>query len=267
MTGLGIKMSVVVGLAGAALALAALPGSSSAQEPGPWGLFELIPVVDGKSVIPDTPSPWPDTSGGRTFTATGGSAYGEIAKAGFRHDVVPEPFVRSMQVNGLHAGESGEQWYFRAFLATPEGEPERFSVEIDAFTPPAPVPFDTRPHLGLYKFRTTNEVRGYPTLATMPNPELAAPNSERVVAWSQSGVAYEIRTTGTFTDEEVLELARAISEAQEPVDQASPTPGTPNAGNSPSSTGQPAGAPIMAILGAVGLAGLGMAARARRARP
>jgi len=51
-----------------------------------------------------------------------------------------------------------------------------------------------------------HEVRGNPTLTQLPDKQTADPRSERIVAWSQGRAVYIVRTTGRYTDDEILAL-------------------------------------------------------------
>ena len=78
-----------------------------------------------------------------------------------------------------------------------------------------PVPVEEFPDNAVRDFRKWDGVRGNPTITVFPDPGTSDPRNDRMVAWSQSGAVYFVRTTGRYLDEDILALARYISETEE----------------------------------------------------
>lgn len=179
-------------------------------EPTPWGLYVINPVINGEGVLNPQVSPWPDLAG-NLVTFEGNDALVMLEREGLPVVLVSEAHLGSMNVTAAMSGQHGENWSFRAYYSTPEGSQGYRSLEVDAFTPKEAMVFDEFPGNAIRDFRKSFEVGGYPTLIVVPDEDTASPLGERVVAWSQDGVAYQLRTTGLFTGDEVINLAREIS--------------------------------------------------------
>ncbi|MBI2767430.1 MAG: hypothetical protein HYX53_16165 [Chloroflexi bacterium] len=193
---------------------AAAPTNS---EPTPWGLFVINPVINGAGVLNPQRSPIPEFSGpsAKRLEARGEQAFAQASAAGLPVVNIPPALVKGMPLNGLISEQDGAQFNFGAYYASGDGTANYFSLVVQAYTPRDPVTFDEFPDNAIRDFSQSAAIRGYPTLMVLPDKVTADPRGERIVAWSQGTAVYWVKTTGRFTDDEVLELARKISESEE----------------------------------------------------
>lgn len=183
------------------------------DKPTPWGLFVINPVINGEALLNPQDSPAPDMSGpnARAFEGAGEMAVSEAAAKGVPSVEVPVEFRRGMPLIGMHSAIDGSKWIKYLYFGSGDGTEDYQSLEVQAITPTHLVPFTEFPDNAIRDFSANYSVRGNPTLTQFPDKGTADPRSERIVAWSQAGGAYVVRTTGRYTDDEVLELARRIS--------------------------------------------------------
>lgn len=187
------------------------------DKPTPWGLFVINPVVKGSAVINSQTSPAPEMSGpnARHFEGTGEDAIGRAQSENLPTIDVPAEYRKGMPLLGLRSAVDGPNWIIYLYFGSGDGTEDYKSLEIQAITPRQPVPFEEFPDNAIRDFSANHDVLGNPTLTQFPDTGTADARSERVVAWSQGRGAYVIRTTGLYTDDEVLALARSISVSEE----------------------------------------------------
>lgn len=188
-------------------------GRTVVDSPTSWGHFLVVPVVPGVPVA-DPPLALPEFSA----SATSGSftdelAEAQAAEAGLRLVEVPEAYRHGAVVQGADARQEPDGSVFTSsvFYATPDG---RTTVRVSAYTPKASVTVLAYPDADVYRMDLNNDVNGEPTIMMMPHPGTSDPTDERRVMWSQGEAVYFVTTTGAFTDEEVIDMARHVSEAE-----------------------------------------------------
>jgi len=183
------------------------------DKPTPWGLFVINPVINGEALLNPQESPAPDLSGpsARAVEGAGETTLAEAAAKGVPTIDVPIEFRKEMPLIGMHSTIDGAKWIKYLYFGSGDGTEDYQSLEIQAITPTHPIPFTEFPDNAIRDFSANYDVRGNPTLTEFPDKGTADPRSERIVAWSQGEGAYIVRTTGQYTDAEVLELARHIS--------------------------------------------------------
>jgi len=188
-------------------------GRTVVDSPTPWGHFLVVPVVPGAPVA-DPPMALPEFSA----SALSGTFEGELApvqaaEAGLRLVEVPETYRHGAVVRGAEARQEPDGSVFTSsvFYATPDG---RTTVRLSAYTPKASVTVLAYPDAGVYRMELNSDVNGEPTIVALPHPATSDPAGERRVMWSQGAAVYFLTTTGAFTDEEVIDMARHLSEAE-----------------------------------------------------
>lgn len=183
----------------------------------PWGLFVINPVIRGEALLNTQRSPIPQFDSLSAVRVESRSETGITLaeEKGLRVIRVAEAARKGLPLNGLIAESDGDQFNFGAYYGAGDGTPTYASLTIQAYTPRDPVPFEEFPDNAIWDFSKSTAVRGYPTLMVVPDKGTADPRDERVVAWSQENAVYWVKTTGLFTDDEVLDIAIGISASEE----------------------------------------------------
>lgn len=185
--------------------------------PTEWGLLLINPVIEGEALINVEELPLPSLRGldAADGKAEGESAFDQLAEQGLHVIRIPELHRKGMEVRFVRSITQGRRFYTYAYLESGVGTEDYLSLEVEAYTPTAPVPVEEFPDNAIRDFRKWDGVRGHPTITVFPDPGTSDPRNERLVAWSQDGAVYFLRTTGRYLDEDLLALARYISEAEE----------------------------------------------------
>lgn len=188
-------------------------GRTVVDEPTSWGRFLVVPVLPGVS-IPDPVPTLPEFGAfARNESFTGESAPSAARASGLRFVDIREEYRRDMTALGAEVQEESESGAFRSSVVY--ASPDQFtSIRVSAYTPTASVVVLNYPDAGVYRLELTSDVNGEPTIVVMPHEATSDPNGERRVMWSQGGAVYFVITTGAFTDQEVLDIARRISEEE-----------------------------------------------------
>ncbi len=187
------------------------------DQPTEWGLLLINPVVGGEAVINVQELPLPRLNGPdvRRGEAEGESALETLAAQGLPLIDVPEAYRKGMEVGLVASISDGERFWTVANFFGAVGTPDVISLQVEAYTPTGPVPFEEFPDNAIRDFAKSNAVRGHPTITVFPDQGTSNPRNERIVAWSQGGRVYFLRTTGLYLDAEILALANHISQAEE----------------------------------------------------
>lgn len=185
--------------------------------PTEWGLLLINPVINGEAIINVQEFPVPPFIGPEVVfdEANGEEASERLAGQGLRVIDVPEPYRKGMSVGAVRAITDRDQFYTIAYFESGAGTENYLSLEVEAYTPTAPVPVEEFPDNAIRDFRKSNAVRGNPTITVFPDTGTSSPMNERLVAWSQDGAVYFLRTTGFYPDEDLLAAAAHISETEE----------------------------------------------------
>lgn len=183
--------------------------------PTEWGLLLINPVVNGEAIINVEEFPLPPLDGPAVVRGeTGGEgAFEQLAGEGLRVVGVPESYRKGMTVGLVRSvtAADGEQFHTIAYFQSGTGTENFLSLEVEAYTPTAPVPVEEYPDNAIRDFSKSDAVRGNPTITVFPDADTSSPMNERLVAWSQDGTVYFLRTTGLYPDEDLLALAAHIS--------------------------------------------------------
>jgi hypothetical protein len=187
------------------------------DQPTPWGNFVINPVINGAGILNPQHSAIPLLNGpaAKTVEIAGPQAPTLVGASIRRFIDVPPTFQKGMPALGAVGSEEGERFWTRVDYGSGDGTSNYQSVSVEAFTPTEPVVFDEFPDNAIRHFAASLVVRGNPTLTVLPDKITADPRMERVVAWSQGSAVYFVRTTGLFTDDEVLELAQQVAAGAE----------------------------------------------------
>lgn len=183
------------------------------DRPTPWGLFVINPVINGEGILNPQTSPLPYFDGA---DVTRVEAYGKDALEEVRAEGGIALEETSIDIPLLAAVffREGDKYWSRTFYGEGDGTPDYRSLVLETFTPTEPVVFDEFPDNAIRDFRKSERVAGHPTLTVFPDPNTADPRMERVVAWSQGDAVFFVRTTGIFTDDEVISIAQSLAKAQ-----------------------------------------------------
>lgn len=187
------------------------------DRPTPWGLFTINPVVRGAAMVNAQDSPLPQIvarPGAAIAEAAGAGAFATVVSKGGEVLDIPTGFRKGMQPAHVSSRRDGNQSIRSASFFSGDGTAEYLSLFVIAYTPTRAVLFEEFPDNAIRDFRNTFEVEGHPTLVEVPDTGTADPRDERTVAWSQNGSVYLIRTTGLYSDGDVLQLASQISRSE-----------------------------------------------------
>lgn len=191
--------------------------SPTHDRPTPWGLFTINPVVHGAGLVNSQDSPLPQIVAGPGAVITeavGREAFDSVRSSGGGTLDIPIGFWKGMQPSQVSSRRQGDQSIRAASFFSGDGTAEYQSLFIIAYTPTRAVLFEEFPDNAIRDFRNTFEVEGHPTLVEVPDKGTADPRDERTVAWSQGGSVYLIRTTGPYSDDDILQLAVHISRSE-----------------------------------------------------
>ena len=187
------------------------------DSPTPWGHFLIDPVINGKGSQNPQSSVVPlfGTADVRTGDLAGaGSADSAAAKVS-RFVAVPEKFQHGMPLLGASADQNASGGFRSAvYYGDGDGTAAARSLKLTAYTPTAPVVIPEFPDTAITDFRATHEVAGNPTITIFPDKGTSDPSGPRQLMWSQSSAVYFIRTTGPFTDDELLLMANDVARSE-----------------------------------------------------
>lgn len=210
-----VPTSTVASIASPTAGAPPAPGSGRTvvDTPASWGHFLVVPVVAGVPVADPEPALPEFSASALSGSFEGESAPAQAAEAGLRLVEIPEAYRHGAVARGAEARQEpdGSAFVSSVFYATPD---ERISIRVSAYTPTASVAVLAYPDVGVYRMELNNDVNGEPTIVMMPHPATSDPSGERHVMWSQGEAVYFVTTTGAFTDEEVIDMARHVSEAE-----------------------------------------------------
>ena len=187
------------------------------DKPTPWGLLTINPVVNGEALLNPQTSPVPDIHGPGTRgdDASGAGALERIKAAGLPSFDIPDQKRKGMSPSLVSSLANGDLIFKTAFFGQGDGTEEYQSLHVTAYTPVGVVAIEEFPDNAIRDFSANYAVNGNPTITVFPDKGTADPRDERFVAWSQGRLVFIVQTTGLFTDDEVLNLARHLSNTEE----------------------------------------------------
>lgn len=186
------------------------------DRPTTWGLLLINPVVNGEAVLNSQELPLPrlDSADVRRGKEDGTGAYEKLAAVGLPTIDIPQQYRKGMSVGRVESISDGSQFWTVANFSSGTGTEDVMSLQVEAYTPSAPVPVEEFPDNAIRLVRETTDVGGNPTITMFPTDGTSNPRNERMVAWSQGDRVYFLRTTGLYPNTELLALANHISKAE-----------------------------------------------------
>ena len=188
--------------------------ATAVPQPRPWGEFVVEPV--GAPNDPVSPAPQFGETAIASGHLTGATAPRDAAAKVPRFVDIPVETQASLAAKGLavvfaEATFDPVTGSFLSGLLYARSEQPTAMFQLVAYTPVRPPQVTDFGASGVTVMTLDYAVNGNPTITVFPHPISAPPTNSRTVDWSQDGAVYFLQTTGPFTDDKVLAIARAIS--------------------------------------------------------
>ncbi len=192
------------------------------DRPTQWGEFLIVPIFAPASPGPSETFPQPAPTFGpdakRSGLVGGADADAKVESQVPEFVGLPDAAKQIVAARGLALvsaeASANADGSFVSGLLYGRTEPSNAMLQLSVITVVNPLRITEFPHTPIYDFVASYAVAGNPTITKFPSAGTSDASGDREVRWSQDGKAFLLKTFGPFSDDEVLEIANEVSQAE-----------------------------------------------------